>query len=352
MQSCEKKELITENNNEAELNSSVMHSPEIINGILHFQDNEEFNLFMTAASEMTFEEKENYETKINFLSQQRIFEQIIAAELKLDEPYNNLTEEEISKIKVMPPRHSNIYYSYLNSGVIEECYKGTDDEYYELSIFNPVLASVVNKDGIYSVGDTIFQITEDSEKMMTNGDFSKTKLLKETNVTNEAENITVFTFNNVEKTSYYNPTEVWKSSGGGKKGEKRIGLKIYFQSLRVYYNPNGGDHKYRTYHNVFVKCQERNWLRKWKYKTTQVWLNGNWRYDEKLHVYNASRNKYYPYVSSLSSSVSPYTGGTAPYESYWVWYYERPYSPGDLVNAHWTATRPGGSNGLTVTLNY
>jgi hypothetical protein len=359
LQSCEKKEIVNPEddfvleNNYDNLTIEDMPQIDVINGILHFQNNEEYNMFMTIASKLTSEERANYETGINFLSQQRIFEQIIEEELLIDEPYENLTEEEINNITVMPPLHSELYYSYLNSGIIKENNKGTDNEYYELSIFNPAIASVLNVDGIYSVGKSIFQITEESEKEMTNGDFSKICMLKEANTTNEDEDITVYSLNNGDKsTSSWKPPTIWDEIGTGKKGDKRIGLKPYFHSLRVYYSPSG-NHKYRTYHNFYVYCQERNWRKKWKYKTTQVWLSGNWRYDEKLHVYNASYYFYFPYASAISTSISPYTGSVSPYETYWVWYYQgHAYDPGELVHASWTATRTGGSSGLTVTYNY
>ncbi len=355
--SCTKNEISNIGNddlNQPELNYenlTIIDMPEVMvyKGILCFKNNVDFNKYMAITSKMSFEERRNLENEIGFLSQQNIFDQIIDAEKKLDEPYENLSEEEIKNIKVFPPLHSELYNLYLQNNIIKEYYKGTNDEYYGLSTSNPILAPVLNIYGIFAIGKNIYQITENSEKMLSDGDFSKLDLLMKSEKNNEEENIIVISLDGNEKwTSYLEVESPWVESGTGKKGDKRIKIKLYFHSLCV----NETYYYYRTYHNVFVECEERNWLRIWKKVATEVTLSGNWYYSEPNNYYVKSYSQFFPSANHIQTSISPYTGAVSPYETYWTWTGPSSWSAGLMKYAHWSATRPGVSGSLTATINY
>ena len=331
-------------------NVAEQHSNIVVkNGMLNFKDNEQFSKIVTIVGKMNIEERKQWEQEIGFISQQSIFEQIIATEIKLDAPYENLSEEEINQIKVMPPLHSDLYSKYLNSGIIKEINKDTDDEYYDLSIFNPCLAHLVNLEGFYAIGDTIYQITENFEKIITDGDFSKIDKLKQTKITNEEENIIVIPLNNTKRsTTFLNKTSNWVNSGGGKKGEKRINIRLYFHSYLYHINTD----QFRIYHNVFVKCQERNWRRQWRYKGTEIWVNGSWQFRTGLsNIYNKSFYRHENWAADYKSSVSPFTGYSSPWETSWLYNGVHNNVP-KLLQASWSAERYGGASGLTATVSY
>ncbi len=206
--SCEKENTLEDNTNNREANIEAVENVEnydnltvadmpqleVREGVLFFEDKNQFLKVISIIELMTVTDRANWEKKIGFLSQARIFEQIIEAELEHDAPYENLSETEIKNIKIMPPLHSDLYYTYLKSNLINETNQGTDEEFYELSLFNPCVAHIVNTDGIYMIGNSIFQITDISEKILENGDISMIDKLKLATKTNE--NIKVFYANN------------------------------------------------------------------------------------------------------------------------------------------------------------
>lgn len=152
----------------------------------------------------------------------------------------------------------------------------------------------------------------------------------------------------------------WLEEGTGKKGDKRIKLGINL-SVRMYVY---GIEEFQFYHDVYVQCQERNWLRIWKYVYTTIDVDGEWdigiyKYTE---VYSASFS-WNGSASYLKASVNPSNGNTAPYQSYFA---VRPTDPWNIsldpligdqadfppcfISYDWSALRNGGTSGLLVTL--
>lgn len=351
---CEKTELI--NSEENKCNDQSNESVKSINGVLYFNSDESFQNYVVQYQSMTREERQNYESKMNFKSQATIFDEIVEAELAHDEPYKNMSEEELGRISNLPPLHSEVYYSYLEKGIIKELNKGTDDEYFVLSQPNPAVWPVINENGLVAIGGMMYQYTENSNKRILGTTLEKVERLQQATETNEKEGIFVETYSNLKYgVDYINETSAWVSSGGGKKGEKRINIRLYYKA--ELYITNGP--VYRVYHNVYVKCQERNWRRKWKYVWTPVWVNGDWyfRYfpnsEGNYKEFQPAYHEYFPSANNISASISPMSGSEAPYQSYWTWYGPDEYmwiEPTCHYTGTWSATRYGGSNGLTATL--
>ncbi len=104
--------------------------------------------------------------------------------------------------------------------------------------------------------------------------------------------------------------------------------------------------QFKIWHKISVKCQERNWCRKWRYRGTNFSLRGNWN----SVLYGSRSHSGSSWGADFDKSVSPFTGSGAPSGTYWTYYanYINPY----MSSGSWSATRSGSSDNLTATLSF
>lgn len=215
--------------------------------------------------------------------------------------------------------HSEEYWTALNDGVIRVFDEGTEDEYWDYSVFDRSFIDFINKDGLFAIGDTLYHVTDKALKAMKPADINKPELLISATSADEKNNIYILhQESNLKYTSPGLIESSWVNSGGGKKGEKRIKIGIYL-AVRYYITgayPQQGS--YEFYHDCYVQCQERNWLRKWKYESANINVNGSWvvsvYYFTQSYINSWSWNG--GASSYLKASINPATGSSAPYQSY------------------------------------
>ncbi len=358
--SCEKEEVVSKNDS---ISPSEDGGYSVNNGILVFNTLEAFDKTIDGIANLSDEDRLIWEETVGFKSQRRIVSEIIKAENEHDElcasKYNDKNIDSIDESVF----HSSVYNKYLNKGVISIINEGTDDEYWDYSVFSISFIDFINEDGLYVIGDTLYQVTDKYFKSLKYNNFTKVELLMNTSETIETEDILVQNKNNTLKTYNGCPGYIgvvagnnkysWKSSGGGKKREKRIRLRL-FLDVKYYISSNTRP-GYQFYHEVYVQCQERNWRRKWKYKATKIWVNGAWDINvfSNKQLYSNSWSKQCN-ASYLKASINPNTGSSAPYRSYFIVYCSDPspynnyekYYPPKFTSYNWNVTRNGGSSGL------
>ena len=319
--SCEKNE-ISDNHQKLKLQDNI----ETINGVLIFKNSTILKQTLNVVLKMSFEEYNSWTRENNFISLQLIYHDIIKAEEIIDEPYESLSELERLNIDP-PPEHSELYFKYLDEGLIKEVTDKEDGSiYYELNSSCPSLSPILNQQGIYVVGDTIIQCTSNSVKEWINGDVNNLdKLIKTEKLT---EDIKIWILQESGLKSTFNPNPI--TSGWTYKDSKiRIKLDVYFETWQ--YLGDGTIWKYKHYVNV--KSQKRNWRGKWKYNTTDMFIKGKWDgridYEDPEYLYTRWKYfsatyhpSYYPsyyhiIASDFYSSISILYGIIGPYPTTW-----------------------------------
>ncbi len=284
------------------------------NGFLVFSNQQELSKTLNSLAQMTEKERKLWEGKHSFTSQMSMFHNIINAELKLDEPYENMSDEEL-KNAIPPAEHSAIYYKSLEKGIIKE-YKDSDgSSMYDYSTCAPYLASVLNDEGIFMVGDTMYQYTPSAFKQWINCDINnKMKLV---NTGESTDEISV----NIQLKSTTVAYGSWEYDSGHKR---RIRIGINFNSQQYY--ADGTVWKYT--HWVEVQSQKKSWWGKWRYNWTDMYVKGHWDYAidygnpyyQEGEFNNSTGYHNYPsthhvYASNYKSSCSISTGTIYPYGS-------------------------------------
>jgi hypothetical protein len=337
------------------------------NGVLIFKDSLSLKKVMNNLAFMSRKEATKWEENFDFISQRTIFENIVDAELEIDEPYEKMTEEE-RKNATLPPEHSQLYYEMLNYGIIKVIKDIEDPEYesYDFSVCLPFLTPILNKDGIFMTGNTIYQVTSKSIKQWDSGDFNNLEKLKST--TECDQNIKIISINNINGTNNGLKSELSPnplSTGWIKKGSKRrMKLEEYFKSWK--YLSDGTIWRYQHY--IHVRSEKKNWLGKWKLNWTDMSLRGTM---EASFVYYPHKDSHsitssldyssqfpsnYPsyYVSEINNfyaSMSIFDGTPSPYPATWNVYYQ--LTPGEnveikdiyLLHADWVAICHGDAKG-------
>jgi hypothetical protein len=356
--SCSKEEPVSDKNdlkpdNE---NGSVI----VKNGLLVFRDMDSFEKTTNMIANFDDNQRAKWEGLLGFESQHSIVNQIISEEQIHDSMcyiwYKDIDIKTISESE----KHSNLYNKYLNVGVIKVIDKGTDDEYWDYAICNRKYIDYVNQDGLFAIGDTIYQVTDKYFKSYKKGDFSKIDLLKLATEDNETNNIQVKNMVSTLKTYDGCPgliDSAWVSSGNS-NNSKRIKIDIFLDVQG--YNPSATRPAYQFYHEVYVQCQRRNIWGKWKYDWCDAssTVNGSW--DIGVFYREQTYGNSWSYTGSFSylkACINPQTGLGAVYQSYFTVYCDNPWSSGTEAaypphfhNYNWTATREGGCCGLTAHL--
>lgn len=333
----------------------------VINGYLVFENNESFFKTTDFIANLSDNEREKWESEIGFKSQRRIISNIIAQECVIDSINEIIYANGSDAMLADEELHSDEYWTALNNGVIRVFDEGTEDEYWDFSVFNRGFIDFINKDGLFAIGDTLYHVTDKSLKAMKPADLNKPELLLSATSADEKNNIFILhQETNLKAASPGLIESSWVNSGGGKKGEKRIKIGIYL-AVKYYVSSGQGSGSYDFFHEVYVQCQERNWLRQWKYQFTNINVNGSWGvsvfYIPQLYENSWSWNGS---ASYLKASINPQTGSSASYQSYFhvnpndanmaygeAWQYN--YQP-IFDSYNWSATRNGGCCGLTARL--
>lgn len=322
-------------------------------GILNFSDRTTFEKIYSELIMMSKEQADEWEKKLGFVSQRYIFNQIVDAENAWNDKYQNYSQEELKKISP----HSELYYKYVNNGLIKVFDEGTENESYNYSVFNPSYTYVINEQGFVAIGDSIYQLTADKLKIITDGDFDKIKNIAEINSSNN--NIIVENKQNIMTQISRGEWDWGGNTGwiasGSSVGSKRIRMSVAFSS-NLYSTGKGCSVTY----NVNVQCEQRKTFGGWTKVTTYTAINGNWNARLWLSDYSSvSYQQTFSYAGGINnfwSSIRPTASNSvAPYPSSFLYTAPSPLTfwyEMDVYNAHWSASRDGGPHGLLAKVDH
>ena len=125
-----------------------------------------------------------------FTSQKDMMDAIIKAEQENMAHLDTLEGEALE----IADKHSELYYKCLESGLIRQEFYSDGSSSYNLNLAVPLYSKIVNKEGYFAVGDTIYQVTSKYKKVWIGGDLNNYKLLDTYTETDEAKNICVIDY--------------------------------------------------------------------------------------------------------------------------------------------------------------
>ena len=318
------------------------------NGYLAFDNKESFIKTVEFVSKMNDKQRRNWEASIGFESQQSIINNLINEELIKDSlnriKYANTDLSKIDKRNY----HSDYYYKVLSKGIIKLIDEGTTNEYWDNSVYNRSSIQYVNEDGLYSIADTLYQVTNCGLKsILLISASNKENTLKKLGMSNKIVKRITDKANVVPNKGEIWPTD-WTEKGSWPSVRRRIkvGIELTFVEFLIPLQ------RIEFKHNYFVKCQKTNLFNVWIYEWTNVEVTGNWRisayFYDQIYESNATYNTY---CSDLKCCVDPATGSFPPYgNNFWIYpneqnsyvYWEINYNDYLPIFAyyHWTARRP------------
>lgn len=164
-------------NEESEKDQSTLIT--VKNGMLVFPNDSVFALAITGGIDLPFQ--------MDFISQNDIFTQIMVEE---EIHADRLLEQGIEPTE---NDHSELYLEKLKSGFIKIIKYSDGSELYDLNLFKPQYAKILNEQGFYAIGKNIYQITANSIKIWVNGDINNYQLLAKANNSEESKGIYIVT---------------------------------------------------------------------------------------------------------------------------------------------------------------
>jgi hypothetical protein len=334
-------------------------------GILVFDTLATYERSYPVIFNMSAEQSEAWEKSLGFVSQRNIFNQIVKAEYAyLAAPYEGKGVDELRRM-TQPRGHTAVYEKYLRSGVIRTERDKSGDETYTCAIPIGGYLPIINEQGYFIVGDTVYQIKNKLIKEMSGGELSNLAALDRATSDDPVARISVHrVVENSPATSATGAKAASNcsyplSSGWLTNGNRRGSITVNFSKTYVYPYPYT---KVIINYNVNVKSQKKTGGGNWVYPScpNECWLSFNWTgvfdYMSKVTLGYAGstvspRSFSYPHpncINDFNGSFSPITGTNAPYPSSFTF-----TAPSGLAfldvgfqNSFWHASVPGGSSGI------
>lgn len=363
-------------------------------GVLVFRDTEVYEYASARLQDMSQDEANRWEASMGFVSQRRMFDQVVDAEYaRFILPYENLSEAELGTL-APPTGHSAAYRRALAAGIIQEV-----GDTYESVLAAPALARVVNARGFVAIGDKVLQVKGATVKTWPAGSFDRldeldratdfdalgsllTPQLRMPSTGNTTDGDTAdrdmangdmaATAGNVSVGATGDATLGLsvlngfgpfgtKSTGWVTSGNRRGSMDVTFNRTWVYPSP----FKYViTKYDVNVKSQKKNFWGSWNYATcpNEVWISGSWTTTFNM-IYTANlssapndvsnRSFSYPHpncINNFNGSFAPKAGTNLPYPSQTT--YTAPtgkaFTEVSITPMTWSASVPGGSSGIVL----
>lgn len=278
-------------------------------GYLAFKNNESFIKTVSEIVNLSNADRNKWESSIEFISQRSLINNLIVKELALDSinriKFAHTDISQATKFDLRP----ELYYSLLSNGVIKIIGEGTTDEYWDYSAFNKGFTAFINEDGLYAVGDSLFQVTNKGLKVVKLSSASnKQELLKALNneksvskINKITEGISADSPGLIESVGNNGP---WTQNNSWPSASKRIKLGIELSWLIFSYVDCG----FTFTHNYYVTCQKTNFWNNWINDYANYTLEGNW---DIIVYYVPQSYSYYNYSytgTAISGVVNPETG--------------------------------------------
>jgi hypothetical protein len=293
----------------------------VYGSLLVFKSHAQMNYYIDHASGMDLQELTRFESWPSYrTSQLRMYETIVDAE----NIHNDLMEdmyghiENIDSLLAIPEiRHSQTFYRYLERGIIK-IVEDEDDYYWDYACAIPWKAAVLDINGMYAVGDTLYQVTNDAFKIWYGVNLYSSDARRILNETIETDSIKGIFVSYVELKRYAigqksNVAPIYATSGWNYSGKWRGVIDIRYMSVWNHLTGRPNIH-----FSVNIKSQE-NKLLGWKYESGEMVVWGNWRFtqawkgcDPQQQFGVSLLSRSIPRASNWSFSINP----TVPTETH------------------------------------
>lgn len=157
-----------------------------IDNFLSFKSFEDMYQKIDSLSLFDDSTQQRYEESLNFMSLDRLSDEIDLENDKILEELKELSVEELEKT---PVKFSELHNRYSSIYVIDTLEDGS--LYHDLDVYDYNLAKILNKDRLVRINNKIYQLRRDVVKIIEDGDNSKIRYLDTTLSTDSINGITV-----------------------------------------------------------------------------------------------------------------------------------------------------------------
>jgi hypothetical protein len=307
LSSCEKEELSFK----SEVAPKDEVGFEVRDGYLVFKNNDSFVKTVSKIANMNKTEREKWEKSIDFVSQARLINDLIDNELELDSvnriKFANGDISNATKYDYRP----ELFYNLLSKGVIKLIDEGTSNEYWDFSAFNKGFSYFINEEGLYAVGDSLFQVTNKELKAITlSSGVNKGELLKElfedkkgvSKIKNITDGIPGNSPGLIESTgNFYQFTKTeykWPSVNYRIK----LGIELSFLAYSLQ------TARFDFTHNYYVTSQKTNFWNNWINDYANYNIEGSWTIEAYYYGQSFGYQGFNYNGTAISGVVHPDTG--------------------------------------------
>ncbi len=204
-------------NTRNEINKNV--SIKTIDGILVFSNEETFSKTLQEVTQMSENERKNWENHHNIVSLRTAYEKILNAEHEaLIKPFEGKTDAELA---LMPkPNHSKEYEQGINDGIIKEILEADGTQSFELKSKAGFMAYLTNKEGFVLAGKKLYLIQDKYIKTKNNATLNDRSLLLNSFVGNQNDIEIIDVLKKDRNTIDFNKVEPWGVAGNCRFGQE------------------------------------------------------------------------------------------------------------------------------------
>lgn len=216
---------------EPEILSSSSHTfmptqeVDLEHGMLVFQSQEDLMLTLHQIAQTDRESVDQWESQLNFVSQQWLFNRVVEACDSIDAYYFSLSESEQAYWRDQPEVHPAIYFQGLREGWLKVQQDVDGSTYFQYAVCDPGMSAVLNREGLVKIGNEIYQYRPQTLKVLLNGDLKQIPLLDRVTRTVEdevlvydfSENMARMLTSNFTSANIFTPQQGWVSIDNNKK---------------------------------------------------------------------------------------------------------------------------------------
>lgn len=300
-------------NNEEQLANVAIHKNEkgyvLKDGYLAFENNESFIKTVSEIINLNNKEREEWEKSIGFVSQSRLINNLIMEELALDSvnrvKFSHTDVSTATKYDYRP----KLFYNLISKGVIKLINEGTPDEYWDCSVFNKGFTSFINEDGLYAVGDSLFQVTsKDLRVVKLSSALNKQMLLKQ--LSNEKSVSTIKKISNGLPGNSPGLIESIGNNGAWTQNNKWPGvsqrIKLGIELTCLAYTLQTA--RFDFTHNYYVTCQKTNFWNSWINDYANYNVEGEWEIVVYYYTQRLAHEGFSYSGTAIYGIIQPETG--------------------------------------------
>jgi len=250
----------------------------IKNGVLYFSSRGTMAATLDYLNKLSPDDLLSWSEQYGINTQKALLDKIAAEEIKLDELFSTMTEDELKNLPE-DQYHSALYKEMLAKSIICEMVYSDNETGYDLAVCDPIMSAIINEDGLFVVENDLYYMDKNFIKKWENGDPLRFNEIKSAVNDDAAKGIYILYDNRTSLRAYTPPVNhMDKNDDIVINGQKyRVRLYVHCGIFARWAFPGWPNEIRFIQYKYYVRMTgEKKGLLQWNYQTISMCYEGEW----------------------------------------------------------------------------